>query len=115
MRKGRKLLFTIFVLGNFISGNVAAQVNCEQIALSHIDAFVDHPMEIENVDTVTKNPCNGKLEQAAVELKPGEGRLTLFLNGDLFADLERYTALACRDGRAFVRNVTREHVICDTR
>ncbi|MBL4721960.1 MAG: hypothetical protein JKY20_12635 [Alphaproteobacteria bacterium] len=111
-------LKSILVLGFFAVSAVSpvvAKVSCAEIAAHHIDRFFESRMEIESATSQSINPCTGKLEQAAIESNPGEGTLLFFDSGDVRANLDRFQAFLCFDGRAYVRNLVKKQDICDTR
>jgi hypothetical protein len=111
-------LKSITMLGFFAissTSSVLAKVSCAEIAAHHIDRFYESQMELESVTSNAENLCTGAIERAAVESNPGEGTLLFFDSGDVRANLDRFQVLLCADGRAYVRNLVKNQVICDTR
>lgn len=110
-----KFILALLVAVFFPARVGIAQVDCSEVANNHIEIFMGHSMEMENVNDVLLNKCTGKNEAAAVEMKPGEGKVISFVGGDIEGDLEKYAVLVCSDGRSFVKNIMKDHLICDTR
>jgi hypothetical protein len=111
-------LKSITFLGFFVvssTSSVLAKVSCAEIAAHHIDRFYESRIELESVTSDAENPCTGAVERAAVESNPGEGTLLFFDSGDVRANLDRFQAFICADGRAYVRNLVKNQEICDTR
>lgn len=92
-----------------------AKISCAEIAAHHIDRFFDSLMEMESVPSQDENPCTGAMERVAVESNPAEGTVLFFDSGDVRANLDRFQAILCMDGRAYVRNLVKNSDICDTR
>lgn len=92
-----------------------AKMSCAEIAAHHIDSFFDSLMELESVPSRHENPCTGAMEKVAVESNPAEGTVLFFDSGDVRADLDRFHAILCTDGRAYVRNLVKSSEVCDTR
>jgi hypothetical protein len=92
-----------------------AKISCAEIAAHHIDSFFDSLIKLESIPSRHENPCTGTMEKVAVESNPAEGTILFFDSGDVQANLDRFHAILCKDGRAYVRNLVKSSEICDTR
>lgn len=114
---GRKLagfggLCSIFALGWGLAA--VAQVPCPAIADYHLKTFDNEKMEIEDASENLPSPCTGKVEVVSIDYKPGLGFVQSFEGGDIYAEVDPFVLIQCRDGRAMVKNAEEKKLICDT-
>ena len=104
---GRKIagfggLCSVFALGWGLTA--AAQVPCPAIADYHFKVFDKENMEIEDAAENLENPCTGKVEIVSIDYKPGLGFVQSYISGDIYAEVDPFVLIQCRDGRAMVKN-----------
>ena len=90
------------------------QVPCPVIADFHLRVFEKEKMEIEDATENLPSPCTGKVEVVSIDYKPGLSFVQSFEGGDIDAEVDPFVLIECRDGRAMVKNVEEEKLICDT-
>lgn len=96
-------------------GASASQQSCPALAIQQLRVFDADPMVSEDASEQRPNPCTGVTETVAVDYKPGIGFVQSFISGDVYAEVDPFVVLQCKDGRAMVRNAAEKKTICDTR
>ncbi len=71
-------------------------------------------MEIEDAAENLENPCTGKVEIVSIDYKPGLGFVQSYISGNIYAEVDPFVLIQCRDGRVMVKNAEEKKLICDT-
>lgn len=109
------IVWSLCALHVLSGGAAASQQSCPALAIHHLRVFDADPMEVEDASELMRNPCTGATETVSIDYKPGLGFVQSYISGDVYAEVDPFVVLQCRDGRAMVRNAMEKRTICDTR